>query len=1490
VNARSLTTRRATLGLLALTVVLAFGLRVQGLNWDDGAHLNPDERYLAIVNSKIAAPDGLTGRGGWFDTRHSRLNPLNHGEDYVYGTAPLFATKGLATWLHRGATTGDQPARAVVVAVDAVGIPLLDDTGAPRFDGAYQSHLVGRLLSAVLDSLTTLAVFELARLAAGRGRRGRAAGLAAALVWATCVLAIQYSHFFVVEATLTFATALALVAAAHLVLATTTRHRTALAVAAGLATGWAGASKITGLAVGLVVAGAALAHHWQRARRAGLGAGLGETAVAGAAALVTFRVLQPYAFDGLLRLDQQWRDVMTGLQDLQSGVDVPPNVQWADRSPVEAVDHLVRFGLGVPATLLAVVGVVGAVRARHTHPGRTGWPVAAVLLGWLVVVAGLFLPRFVVTMRYLLPAYPVLAAFAGCGAVRLLTVRRTAPATTSAPHPGATNARAVPAARTALEPAARRIAPVAGVVLLTGSALWGLAFVNGVYRNEHPRLTAARWMAEHVDPDAVLTVDEWDDALPFAEVGSAGFTQVPLRPFATQTADEVRALALTLADVDYVVQTSDRATASTTRVPGRYGPILRYQRALEDGSLGFEPAARFVTAPSLFGLSVDDRGSEEAFRVYDHPEVRIWRRTERFDLADALAILQPDRVTASVAAIPRDGAANGLLLRTGAASDPGADVGGTFRDTFPNRLPVAPVWWFLWFELTAVGALGWVSRRFAALPDRGIGLAKVFGPLTVAVPLWALVAWGLVPFSAVTAGLATVAAVGGGLAVPSWRAGLVDLWRHHRRALLTVEAVSLVAFLAVLALRSAVPDLWYHPTGGEKPFETAFFTSVARTATLPPADPWYSGGVMNYYYGAWFVLSVPTRLLGIVPEVALNLALATTASLVAAVTWSLGTALTHRPGAGRVRSWPGITAVGAVLVAGNLDAARQQIERLTTALGGEPAPPFDWWGVSRLNPPTTDINEFPAWSFLFGDPHPHVMALPVLLAVVTTAVAALHTARAGLRRDQLALAGLLGTGIGWVRVDHTWDLPLVAGLVVLAVATGHALAPGGRRSRLRAAVVDVAVVGAVAVVVSTPYVRAGLVFDRGFTAAQVRTPLGSFLLQYGTSLLVATAFVAYAMVRSFRSPAAPPVLRSGAGRLGVLALVVGMVLAVIGFRGPVATVGTVGAVLLTAVAARQLRHGDLARGCAAGVTAAGLALAVFPEGWTVVNDIGRQNTVFKFGYSAWVLASVGAAALGVALVDAARAGAAVARARPEGRWVRRATVGGLVVAVLPALVFWPSAAPPRIEARFAPLPATLDGRAWLRHGPVVVEANGVPPLDVTGDNALVDWLRAHGRTGETLVEATGPSYSWVARVSVATGLPTVIGWNFHQEQQRRTYAATVATRREAVDDLYRSGDRERILRVLATYRPDYVVIGSLERALGTPEGLAALVELAIGDTGDGGDVGLAVAFGSPGVGPDGDRTGFADASTGPGLVLRVDPPAIDRVLADVDAARLTASP
>ncbi|MEO6627793.1 MAG: DUF2298 domain-containing protein, partial [Aquihabitans sp.] len=1020
----------------------------------------------------------------------------------------------------------------------------------------------------------------------------------------------------------------------------------------------------------------------------------------------------------------------------------------------------------------------------------------------------LFLPRWVSSMRYMLPAYPALAALAGVGAARLLS--------------------------------GRRVLQLTGVVLLVGSVLWGGAFVHGVYGREHPRLAAADWITAHAPVGSVLSVDEWDDGLPLTSPAAQAkaFTSVPLAPFGTQTPDDVRKLAASLDQVDYVVQTSDRITGTIGRVPGRYAPVLRYQRALEDGSLGFRAVAEFATRPALLGVEIADTGSEEAFRVYDHPTVRIWRKTPAFSLEHALVILQPDRANASVHVALDEAPANGLLLRHGAASDPGVRVGETFDQIFPDRLPVAPLWWLAWWQLTALVAVGWCGRLFRSLPDRGLGLAKVLGPMAVVVPLWFAVACGLVPFSRATVVMATAVAMLVGVGVPAWRREALELWRAHRRAIVTVEVVTLVVFAAVLMLRAAIPDLWFHPTGGEKPFETAFFTSVARTSTLPPADPWYSGGAMNYYYGSWFSLAVPTRLLGIRPEVALNLAVATIASLVAAVSWSLGTALAHlRPPGHSGGRRPGLTAgflaAGALLLVGNLDSARQRLTGVT---------PFDWWGVTRLNPPTTDINEFPAWSVLFGDPHPHLLALPVLLVIIALLVAYVATPRT-------SIAAFLGVGLAWVRIDHTWDLPTLALLAVSAVAIGAVLGIDGRRERSKTAIGHLAVIGAVSTVVAHPYVRTSQVFDSGLTLSTARTPIGAFLLQYGIPLTIALLFLTRQAWRARRSGQLPPVLQSTGSGIGAAVVAAGLVLVAVGYRGPVIGLALVVVTASLTSAVVDLGRGMVGRGLAATLVAAGTGLAVLPDVWTVLNDIGRQNSVFKFGYTAWALMGVGAAVLAADLVG---------NGSVRSRWTWR---GAVALVIAPGLIFWPSALPRRIDARFAHLSPTLDGRGWLTHGPVVVEAGGMPPIDVTADEPLIAWLRAHGRTGETLVEATGPSYTWVGRISVATGLPTVIGWNFHEKQQRRDFGNTVDERVSAVNDLYGRADTERAQRVLATYRPDYVVVGTVEHALGDRAAIAGFAAL----------TGLTTAY-----------------TSGAGVIYRVDLEVIDRALAAVDADRISA--
>ena len=311
---------------------------------------------------------------------------------------------------------------------------------------------------------------------------------------------------------------------------------------------------------------------------------------------------------------------------------------------------------------------------------------------------------------------------------------------------------------------------------------------------------------------------------------------------ALATPDDARALVAALDRIDYVVETSDRVTGALPQVPARYATTLRYYDALRDGRLGFEHVASFRSGPSLFGLDLDDSASEESFRVYDHPPVDIWRKTDAFDVERALALIQPDRALADEDVPLKEAGANGLLQRE-EADRPA--TGPTFDEVFGDRLPFPALWWWLWWSVAAWAALPWTTRLLRALPDRGWGLTKVIGPLALLIPLWFTVAVGIVPFARWSVALATAIAVAAG--AWSW-------WRHRDDADRDVvaRALPLAPDRAGAGVAHRLrrrwgcgrnPDLWFPPTGGEKPMPR---TSPRRAVGhVPPPDPWFSGGVMT---------------------------------------------------------------------------------------------------------------------------------------------------------------------------------------------------------------------------------------------------------------------------------------------------------------------------------------------------------------------------------------------------------------------------------------------------------------------------------------------------------------------------------------------------------------------------------------------------------------------------------------------------------------------
>ncbi|HET7087083.1 MAG TPA: glycosyltransferase family 39 protein [Anaerolineae bacterium] len=428
---------------LLFTAILLVGLyfRFVGMNWDESQHMHPDERFLTMVSTAVEIPDSLSA---YFDSQTSPLNPYNKGYGFfVYGDLPITLTRLIAEALTAMCTPGpDAPIDAatglpsptpVASILGAIGLNQVCTypNGSARAFMSYDDvFLVGRVMSALLDLGTLVWLFLIAR-----ALYDARVGLVAMALGALAVFQIQQAHFFTADTFAMYFTT----AAVYFSVRTGKTGSWYACLAAGVASGLAIASRIN-VAPVLGILMLALTGRVVRAGRdRGTGA-LVETALlqglaAVAAALIVFRVAMPYAFDGLISLDERWTRNMAEIQSVISGENPggPPGVQWTDRKAIVFPwVNIVFWGLGLPLGLAAWAGWAAAgwqtfglpFLSRQTR--RIGDVLRRVfasehLLIW-VWVTGYFAwlgSQWGKTMRYFLPLYPFLAIFAGWALVSL---------------------------------------------------------------------------------------------------------------------------------------------------------------------------------------------------------------------------------------------------------------------------------------------------------------------------------------------------------------------------------------------------------------------------------------------------------------------------------------------------------------------------------------------------------------------------------------------------------------------------------------------------------------------------------------------------------------------------------------------------------------------------------------------------------------------------------------------------------------------------------------------------------------------------------------------------------------------------------------------------------------------------------------------------------------------------------------------------------------
>ncbi len=904
--------KRGWLVVVALALILVLGavFRFAGINWDEDQHLHPDERFLTMVESALtlpgleglgAPPPGCAKWGGYFDTACSPLNPYNHNFGlFVYGTFPIFLTRVVGQVLGKA--------------------------------GYGEIHLVGRALSALFDLATVLLIFFI-----GRRLYGTRAALLGAFFLAASVLDIQQSHFFTVD---TF-TNVPILLAFWYGLEIAERKPARAFVYAGLAFGLALAGRINiAPFVAVLVAAAALRAYlaaeaspqpsapdhapeslappeapvttqslgplslsvkwkspppsFQDSMTAALTRAFIGLVVAGLATLIVFRIAQPYAANGpafispaLPKLDltrgivnagfdvvlswaggvnPRFADNMTYIGELVAGKqDYPPGHQWTDRTLyLFPFENMVLWGLGLPLGLAAWAGFLLAL---YRLPRYREWQHLLIVV-WVGVTFAYTGQQWVKTMRYFLQIYPFLALLAGYSLVELWDY-----ASRITHH----------AARIT----ARIIVTIVALIVIGYTLFWASAFAT-IYIRPVSRVAASRWIFQNIPQGAILANEHWDDPLPLRVDGKDPFggmyRSLPSSPgdgemhWYDEDTPEKRVQAIQwIDDADYIILSSNRLYGSIPRLPMRYPLTTKYYQWLFDGTLGFDQVATITSRPQLFGIEIADDDAEEAFTVYDHPKVLIFKKAPRYSHAHTQKLFDSVDLAEVYRFWPREAtlAPTALLLTP---SDREAQArGGTWSQIFHpddliNQLPV--LGWLVLIE-----ALGWLAFPiafvvFRALADRGYIFAKALGILLTAWGAWMLASYHLLPFSRTTIAL-VIALIAVVSAFAVWRRGrdLAAFLREQRGVVLVEEILFLAFFGAFLLIRYANPDLWHQWYGGEKPMDLAYLNAIIKSTWFPAYDPWFAGGYINYYYFGQLITATLIKFSGIVPEVAYNLAL-----------------------------------------------------------------------------------------------------------------------------------------------------------------------------------------------------------------------------------------------------------------------------------------------------------------------------------------------------------------------------------------------------------------------------------------------------------------------------------------------------------------------------------------------------------------------------------------------------------------------------------------
>ena len=1381
-------------GLLSLAAVLRFS----GFDWDQGIGFHPDERsiymrsYCMFLDMVGKSPPGYCGIANldivlnlrqYFDPQVSPLNP----HWFPLGTILIY-----------------------LLVFSQFILPVAD---------VMDLRYVGRTLTIVAELFTIIVYYRLAYR-----MFGVKAALFAATLIAFSVSHIQYSLFYRPEPFMVLFSGLVLLNCWNRY----TQQSWKTSVWIGVTLGIAVSFKVTSILLITPIIVMFLGLWWRDINfrfNNKLTALLGEGVVIGLLAGLTFVILSPFS---ILDFQQFYSDVKIQSMMAGSAGMFPFTTQYFGTPFLLYNARQIFFwGLGIPIGLLTVVLIVKGI--WNLYATKTIRFQYIFLLSW-VLPFFFFMESYEVRfLRYLYPIIPVLFVLNADFITQI---------------PGDFR-------RYFSNLLSKSNNFVVGFgflivsIIMASHLIYGIGFVQ-IYKSDHTAIRASEWIQESIPTNSkIITESHWDEQIP----GLHNYKTWLYPAYEEDTIDKIYELATYLESSEYIVFYSNRPYVGITADQSRYPYSSAYYDELFNNGLGYELSKVFYEYPSFLGFHIKNNDwsktglvapdvlkqiDQENFGIsvgyadenvinYDHPLVLVFEKTMYRSTESILnAILENESQSLYPYQAPNLETQN-IYVKANNYEEP-------LRSDF-NAIII----WLMALLLLSTLSIPTALLICKFLPMQGYALSKILGLFIVAYVFWALVSTGFITNTLIYCWLVIVLfGLFNTLLFYKFYSDIRLYFVNNWKYVCTVEVVFIASFVLFLILRMSNPDLWHPYRGGEKPMELAYLNAVLSSMSFPPYDPWMSGSVMNYYYWGYVPLAILTKVTSLPTIITFNLSVVTLFAITSTLLFSFGSNLFLGLNGtftdclkNKFIKVCGCGALGIlfVLILGNTDGAIQIWEKIASA---SPISSwfygFDYWRSSRIIPVleqipispgmfwigneamntqnwSPHITEFPFFTFLFADLHAHMISIPFSIMVLMLGINVYCSKY--YEKGVIASLFLFSIACGSLFAINSWDYPTYCGLGLLLLL-GRLMIQGVTRYGFRETLF-----------MGVFYIAIGYfsfwAFHLGFNSAGASlvpslwsTPVLHYIQIKLLPLCLTTTLIGICIVKDLY-------LRRGIVgfkiNYPILIMILSSVLVglYVGFLGWWLSTLLIMLLLGLIYCAKSLTTDtrlDLNRKW--------LLLPIIFMSYSLLvdlgvefvrydDDIGRMNTLFKFYLQSWVISGI--AATGIIILIGymlSRLTNVIHRGFPISFFA----VLLLVLMIYPVFSIYP-----RVSDRFSQTIFTIDGLEYAKHS-IHVERDEMLVLD--SDRKMIEWLNRSVSGTPVILEATGDQYRWNGRVSSYTGFPTVLGWPWHQMQQKPYLHLNIMNRFTDIKNIYSSSNLDVKRRLIDKYQIDLIVWGDIE--------------------------------------------------------------------------------